>query len=292
MASCRLRHRRGSLWLLGLLVWLVSSGVCAVETVSATLPSGLGVSAGFQRGANSRHAVLVLHGFLTTRHFNTVKSLVAELADSGYTVLAPTLSLGVPTRRASTPCDAVHTHTWEDDLQEVDFWVDWLVSRGYESIVLLGHSSGALQLLSYAADAPPPEVKGVVATSLVYLRRYTPESVVAREIALAEELAQQSPPPLHGYHLVFCEDFTATPASYLSYIGWTRERVLALLERTTLPLEIIMGGADQRFGPDWRRELSDKGVRVRVVDGASHFFDATHEFELHDVVRQSMEAIP
>ncbi|MCW8829175.1 MAG: alpha/beta fold hydrolase [Gammaproteobacteria bacterium] len=259
------------------------------EIVSQPLPGGLSVSAEFHAGEAGRHAVLVLHGFMTTREFNTVQSLVNELTGSGYTVLAPTLSLGVDNRRATVPCDAIHTHTWEEDLAEIDFWVNWLVRQGYDSIVLLGHSSGSLQLVSYAAGAPPDQVKKVVATSLVNLSRYTSAAVAEREIAEAKKLLSKKPPPLREYHVVFCDNFTATPQSYLSYVRWTPERVLQTLTAAQVPVEVIMGGADRRFSADWIESLRKNGTKVMVIDGASHFFDATYEFDLLDKVHACLE---
>jgi esterase/lipase len=246
-------------------------------------------SAEYLRGEPHKHAVLVLHGFMTTRNFNTVQSLVNELSDSGYTVLAPTLSLGIDNRNASIPCDAIHTHTWDDDLAEIAFWVNWLVKEGFDSIILVGHSTGSLQLVSYVAGKPASQVKEVVATSLVNIRRYTDPDTASREIADATRLAAMPTPPLSSYHLVFCDNFTATPASYLSYINWTHQRVLDTLRKVKVPVEIIMGGDDRRFSGDWITALQQTGTRVRVIKGASHFFDATHEFDLLDQVQRAID---
>lgn len=260
------------------------------EVVSAPLPNGVTGSAEYYAGEPGRHAVLVLHGFMTTRNFNTVQSMVNDLAGSGYSVLAPTLSLGVDGRRASVPCDAIHTHTWEQDIAEIGFWVDWLVEHGHESIVLLGHSTGSLQLVSYAAGAPAKQVKKVVATSLVNVRRYTTTAVAEREIAEARKLQALDKPPLREYHLAFCENYTSTPQSYLSYISWTSQRVLDTLRTVKIPVEVIMGGADRRFSTEWIQALRSNGTKVMVIDGASHFFDATHEFDLLDKVQQCLES--
>lgn len=259
------------------------------EIVTSQLPSGVSVSAEFQRGEANKLAVLVLHGFMTTRNFNTVQSMYNDLADAGYTVLAPTLSLGINNRAASVPCNAIHTHTWEQDIAEIDFWVRWLAKQGFDSIALLGHSTGSLQLVDYAAGKPAPQVKKVIATSLVNIRRYTDSVLAEREIAEAKRLATVQPSPLYEYHLVFCENFTATPDSYLSYIQWTRQRVLERLRNAKVPIEVIMGGADKRFSGDWIEALKGSGTSVHVIKGASHFFDATNEFDLLDCIQQCLK---
>jgi len=277
----------------GRLCWLLLGLLLAfglrAETISTSLPSGVAVSAEFHQGDAGKHAVLVLHGFMTTRNFNTVQSIVNDLDTAGYTVLAPTLSLGIDNRRASVPCDAIHTHTWDDDIREVGFWVDWLVDQGYDSIVLLGHSTGSLHLVSYVSQKPAKEVKKVIATSLVNIRRYTKAEVAVKEIAEAKQRAVMATPPLGEYHLAFCENYTATPASYLSYINWTRQRVLDTLTEVKVPVEVIMGGADRRFSDDWIEALRKTGTKVHVIEGASHFFDAMYEFDLLDMIRQCLE---
>jgi esterase/lipase len=279
-------------WLLGAVCLLITVPRLHAEEVSSQLPSGLAVTAEFHRGEAGAHAILVLHGFMTTRNFNTVRSLANELSDNGYTVLTPTLSLNVDARRASVPCESIHTQTWNDDLAEIDFWVKWLTKRGYDSVLLVGHSTGSLQLVSYVARTPPKAVKKVIATSLVNIRRYTPDEIATAEIAMAQKLQSRKPPPLREYHLVFCDNYTATPAAYLSYIRWTRERVLATLRTSKVPLEVIMGGSDRRFSSDWVEAIRQNNTTVKVIPGANHFFDATSEFELLDAVIQGVRNTP
>lgn len=60
---------------------------------------GIPASADYLSGEPGKPAVLLLHGFLQTRDFPTVATLARGLQDAGYTVLAPTLSLNIPTAR-------------------------------------------------------------------------------------------------------------------------------------------------------------------------------------------------
>lgn len=66
--------------------------------VDAQLPSGKMASASYQAGNKDQPAVLVLHGFLQTRAFPTVTSIVEAVSTAGYTTLAPTLTLGISRR--------------------------------------------------------------------------------------------------------------------------------------------------------------------------------------------------
>jgi dienelactone hydrolase len=74
-------------WLLPLLMGL---GIpCAhAETVTLTLANKLMATAEFHEGEPDKPAVILLHGFLQTHQFPTIKRLADSLADEGYTVLA------------------------------------------------------------------------------------------------------------------------------------------------------------------------------------------------------------
>ncbi len=273
---------------IALLLLVLSPCAVRAETITATLPDGIEAGADYRKGRPALPAVLVLHGFMTTSEFNTVQSIVNQLDELDYTVLAPTLSLGINRRTGSLPCDAIHTHTFAGDVAEVDFWVKWLEKHGHSRIVLVGHSTGSLQLVAYAANHPDHAVTRVIATSLVNTQQYTPKAVIADEEKKAAMLGRSTPPPLHPYHLIFCKNYTATPDSYLSYIKWSSDAVLGLLRKRHVPVTVIMGGSDNRFGPDWINSMRTTGVTVKVIPGATHFFDTTHEFELLDELQNCL----
>lgn len=269
---------------------LFCSASAGAADIQERLPDGRVVHADLRQGELGRPAVLVLHGFMTTQYFNTVQSLVDELAASGYTVLAPTLSLGIHGRRAGLPCDAVHTHTFDQDVAEIAWWVEWLARRGHTDVLLVGHSTGSLHLLAYAAERRHPTVRKLIATSLVYFGQDHPRDRVEAEMRLARRRLAEQAAELGRYTISFCNgSFVAPPEAYLSYMRWGRSRVLDALRAVDIPVEVIMGSADQRFSPEWIAALADAGAEVQIIEGAGHFFDATHEFELLDRVRACAE---
>lgn len=272
------------LTLLALLLLLCSS-YSAAETIQEKLPSGLYGVAEYRPGNPDKPAVLVLHGFLTTHNFNTVLGITDLLAVNNYPVLAPTLSLNINARQGGLACDAIHTHTMEQDLQEIGFWIDWLNRQGHKQIVLIGHSSGSLELLAYIHQASPRVVKKLIATSLVYADGFNSQALVDEQIANARRQQQQGNGSLRSYTLSYCKDnFLAPPDVYLSYTAWTQARVLAALQQSPVPVTIIMGGKDERFQQHWIESLKSAGSELIIIPGASHFFDAHHEFDLHDVI--------
>jgi len=275
--------------LLGL--WMLSCPPAQAEQVTESLPHGLKALADHRAGRADAPAVLILHGFLVNHQFPTVQSLAGDLAAKGYTVLAPTLSLGITRRRSGLACDAIHTHTLDDDVAEIAFWIDWLAKRKHKDIILIGHSFGSVQLLAYLTRQQAPQVRGLVAMSMSHVGAKG-EELRPQERVEAERQQAAGDAGLARRSLIYCRgNYTSTPAAYLSYARLGHDRVLELLQQNRKPLQAIMGGADERFGSDWVGAMRDAGAQVRVVEGASHFFDGTHEFDLLDEVNAALPAM-
>ncbi len=274
---------------ISLLILLFSLPLGA-DTLREKLPSGRYGIAAYHPAETSKPAILVLHGFLTTHNFNTVMGIAELLAENDHTVLAPTMTLGINARQGGLACDAIHTHTLEEDLVEITFWINWLGQRGHKQIVLVGHSSGSLELLAYLNHKPNPSVTKLIATSLVYADGFNSTELVGQQVADARQKHHQGDRSLQSYTLSYCRDnFLAPPYVYLSYTSWTRKRVLAALKRSPVPVAIIMGGRDERFKESWVAGLQQTGAQVIIIDGASHFFDSHHEFDLHDAIMSLLE---
>lgn len=268
----------------------LSSSASHGSVTEARLPSGKVVSADFHAGNPGKPAVLVMHGFLQTRAFPTIASVVDGLYTAGYTVVAPTLSLGISRRNKSLPCEAVHLHTLDDDAAEVGFWVRWLVQKGHTHIILVGHSFGNLQLLTYLGRDPSPAVKQVVMIS--------PTDVGVKQAAqqrarLAQDLrnrALRGDSALVEAEFGHCRKYVSPPAALLSYIRLSRRGILDSLASSPVPAAAIMGGKDDRMGADWVDRLVARGIAVRVIPGATHFFDNQYEFDLQEALLQALPA--
>jgi pimeloyl-ACP methyl ester carboxylesterase len=276
--------------LLGTTLLLATAATRAntTQAVELAMPGGVVASAWFQPGPRGP-AVLLLHGFLQTRNYLTINALRGSLAEQGFTVLAPTLSLGVDRRKASLACEAIHSHTQGDDLAEIASWVAWLEAQGYRDIALLGHSHGSLQLLAYVVAEPSPAIKRLIAISLVGAEERQPTAMLLAQLQRARQRLAGGDAALGDYRLSYCNRYVATPASFTSYAGWLGERVLDGLTGLDMPVRVILGATDARMPADWPQRLEDRGVSVSVVAGAGHFFDAQHEFDLLDEVVAALE---
>lgn len=274
-----------------LLVWLLVAAVPAtVQAGSAQMEldmaQGIVAEADYWPGAADRPAILILHGFLQTREFPTVRRLAESLAEEGFSVLAPTLTLGLNRRRQSLACEAIHTHSMQQDVAELLAWTGWLAERTGKSPVLIGHSSGGVQLAAMLDSKRDLAVDQVVMISLTYFGEEQGSERSRTLMARAGDDLIRDREAISAYPLVFCDDYVTTAANYLSYLGWGRARLEQALISAPTPVTVVYGDKDRRIDSDWLDALRLGGVTVRPVPGANHFFDLAHEFDLFDEVAQ------
>ena len=271
-------------------VLILLSPASQAEIIESRLASGTVLTGDFRPGKPQLPALILVHGFLQTRDFPTVNRLAEALNAAGYTTLSPTLSLGISRRSKSLACEAVHRHLLTQDVSEIAVWVNWLAQRQAGPIVFIGHSYGSLQGLIYAAGKPNPSLRQIIALSLVDTEQHPSNVSVPALLADAKARVNRGDTSLVDFAIGHCQKFTATPKSYLSYANWDRKRVLDLSRRSQVPLNVVMGGADNRMGKGWMEALSGAGVKVDSIKGANHFFDAEYEFDLLDQVTTLLKA--
>lgn len=270
---------------LAALLW---TGMGRAETVSLTAPNGREATADYRPGRGELPAVVIVHGFLQTREFPTVAALANTLADAGYPVLAPTLTLNVSRRKHNLPCEAVHNHTLEMDVAEVATWVEWLQKKGHRRLVLIGHSSGALAILPLLSQ-PAPAVQQAILLSLVDREREFTPAARKRLIRDLEARIARKDRALVFTSYTFCRRYVSTPDGLLSFVRVDRETVLRWLGASRVPLFVVLGTDDERISEAWPQLLRSRGVNVRTVAGANHFFAGPAEFDLHELVLDSLQ---
>ena len=57
-----------------------------------------------------------------------------------------------------------------------------------------------------------------------------------------------------------------------------------------VPLAVILGDEDARMDAQWLDDLTNSGIDLHLIPGASHFFDRQYEFDLLDEVEQLLKA--
>lgn len=254
--------------------------------VKEKLPDGLPVSAEFRPPATGKPVVLLVHGFLQTRDHSTVAQLGNGIADLGFGVLLPTLSLRIPNRAQSLSCEAIHQHSMDDDIAEIAFWIAWLKRNGYSDIILGGHSSGALQSLAYAASKPDKSVRKLILISIPDpARNMTKVRTDEVPLDLLQKRQAAGDRSLLSQHLWFCGKYRSPLPAYVSYVQWTRERTLQAFSKERLPTVIIVGENDNLINADWAKEIKSTGHTVHAVKNANHFFEDASEFDLLELTQ-------
>lgn len=259
------------------------------EPVELVMPNKLTALAEYRKGELGKPTVLLMHGFLQTHEFPTIHRLTEGLASAGYSVLAPTLTLGVTHRKQSLACEAIHTHTMLDGAREIARWVEWLKSRKTTSIVLVGHSFGSVETLAYLSSHRDPQVRKLIGVSAVEGRLKVDGALRDRLINETRELVNAHDKHLISQQFSFCQKYRATPESMLSYLEWTPQRIIDEAGRLPISTTFIMGSRDDRLGPNWIEQLKKTKAKVRVIEGANHFMDGDFEFDLLDTMLLEMK---
>ena len=273
-------------FLIFLLLLPVSSQAVLIEKI---LPNGVVAQAEYQQGDADKPAIFLLHGFMTVHTFSLIQNITDELAENGYTVLAPTLTLGIDKRKSTLDCDALHLHNMSNDIAEIDKWVNWLREQGHSRIILMGHSTGGLQLLNYLNKYNASNVSKLIAISLIPLGRKDQARLVD-SINLARKLVDSKDKTIQKYTIAYCLDnYSSPPADYLSYASWDYKKILQAIKTTTLPVQVIMGGNDVPVYDGWHGDMVKAGAKVQVIEGANHFFSQGQEFELYESLLDKLD---
>lgn len=271
--------------LLFILLLFLYSGLACADAVSLTVSDKVVATAEYKSGESGKPLLIFIHGFLQTRSFSTVDRLFTALHESGFPVLAPTLSLGISNRAQALPCESIHTHSLDSDSKEIALWVNWASEQGYEDIVLIGHSAGSVNITAYLASGTHPAVKKTILISLTHYGSDRPAALETEDHArTARSMVEQGDDGLGRFALAFCKEYVSTAENFLSYYRWSDRSIIETINASAIKNYVILGSADNRIGQEWLNSLQSASTEVIVIDGASHFFDESHEFDLLDNV--------
>ena len=278
--------------LLGLLLLLPPT--LQAETVHLTMPGDRIASAELLPGDTDKPLLLFVHAFLQTRNFPTGKRLAESLNEEGYPTLSPTLTLGISDRQSSLPCESLQLHSIDQEAEEIQQWVDWAMQRGYRKIQLIGHSAGSVSVVAYLdryADSLPEAVTRAILISLTHFGPGRPATFETAELATrARQLLEQGRNEPVELALAFCEKYPARPSDYLSYLHYNADRVQQIIAESPVQTHVVLGSKDFRISQRWIERLRTHSARARFIEGANHFFDQSHEFDLLDTVSEIIEA--
>jgi len=147
-----------------------------VDLVHTTTEDGFRLDGVLQSGnrdaaqASQRTAVLCLHGVGGNFYGSTLLESVANaLSEINCDVLRINTrghdAYSIAHTTSNQPHQGAAFETVDDCRLDISGWVTWLRDRGYQKVILLGHSLGAVKVIYAQTYQPHPEVSGVVAIS-------------------------------------------------------------------------------------------------------------------------------
>ena len=252
-----------------------------VETGDGLLLEG-GVFAP-EGGIGKRIGVVWVHGFTGRFYSRTYVRMAEVLTARGYTLfsgnnrghdMGTSLSLVGQTRRLGGGW-------WElldESHHDIDAWLGFAVAQGFERLVLVGHSLGAMKVAGYLGNRADPRVVGLLLAS----GRVRPVPIVPEIMALAQRMVTEG----KGEQLLPWGSLHVNTMSAQSYLSRTRFNVDfcgvqtsdAPISRVTCPIFACCGTVNETLTPDdleivRRAATAAPRVDTRVFNGASHGYE-------------------
>lgn len=232
-----------------------------------------------------RRVFLIVHGTLAHNGMEIINSLLAILQEEGEAALALTLSLNISNRTGMFPCDVKHSHQHEDADEEIAHWLDWLSTQGASSVVLIGHSRGAIQVAEYLTNNQDQRV-----TQAVLIAPPTARKGPTKEINLDAQTKD-----IKLARFLHCENSTVTASSYASYYGKHQHNsTVKTVAALSLPVAIFVGSEDSVVkAKAWESVASNlpKNIQLNVITGADHYFRDLYAYEILEQVLEWAEQV-
>ena len=238
-------------------------------------------------------SVIVCHGFKGFAHWAFFPYLARSLAESGLTAITFDFSgsgIGRDRETFDQP-DAFAGNTFSSELEDIANVVDY--ARRMKLIKgkfgLFGHSRGGAMAILYAAT-PDAEVKSLVTWAAIGRTTWwtAEEALIWRKRGYAEVTNSRTGQVMRmGTELL--DD--------VELHGNTKLNVAAAAAKIKVPWLIVHGTADETVpSTDGERfhELSMGKSTLRLIEGATHAFDATHPLSkvppvLENVVQETVK---
>ena len=245
------------------------------EVFDTPCKDGLTIRGEVYRAEKTIGSVIVCHGFKGFAHWAFFPYLALSLAEKGLTTVTFDFSgsgIGAD-RETFSEADAFATNTFSREQEDLEVLVDYLRRRKIigQKFGLLGHSRGGATAIVYTA-ATDSDVNALVTwAAIAYVNRWTDEE--------ANTWRQQ------GY-----ADITNSRTGQVMRLGTdllddvqlhvkTKLNIEAAAAKVRVPWLIIHGTADETVPSAEAVRLHEASTRrstLRLIEGASHSFDAKH----------------
>ena len=258
----------------------------------------------FVEGDTAKPAVVYLHGFEGDFYSHKFIIDIANTFDSNkFTLLSvQTRGTGGKTwfldKEGNAKYIGSHFELLEEAFLDIDAWVKFLVEKGYENIIIAGHSLGTIKVIRYLFEG---ELKDMI-KKLVLMCPFDKngqENLVTRGkwrtyLNLAKKKIDQG----KGTRYIL-KGWEEVNMSYQTFYSWYQEDDLGsmfdfyrpdydfpVLNRISIPVHILVGTKDEFFhrtNPDNPQEAMDillknlKHGSGKLIENAKHSFGGYEE---------------
>jgi pimeloyl-ACP methyl ester carboxylesterase len=133
-------------------------------------------------------------------------------------------------------------------------------------------------------------VSAFIATGIGPIESWRDPEESRRHRAEAKAALAAGDDSLKRFSLGFCRNNYAAPArSFLSYMQWSRVRILQALKASPVPTTVVIGQADKWLPPDWADTIKREGIPLVLINDANHYFSGIGEFDFQAAVRSLVE---
>jgi pimeloyl-ACP methyl ester carboxylesterase len=195
-------------------------------------------------------------------------------------------------------------HPDGDLLETIDAYVAWvrgyIKEKGYQDVVLAGHSLGGAIALLYALDYPE-DLKGIVLVGSGARLRVHPSFLEGLEKAI-EDPAMWAEASASTYDLIKPElaDIIKKradengPGAFLNDLkACDKFDVMDRIESLTVPLLAVCGDQDVMTPPKYSNYLVEKiaGAKAVIIPGGTHFVFAEKPDEVNQAIDEFLKLI-
>ncbi len=229
--------------------------------------------------------VLMIHGTFAHKDMELMTALQTALAERGVHSLAISLSYREDRRKGPRNCKLPIMDTYADSHKEIDAWIDWLSTQGFQKIVLLGHSRGGARVAEYLSMNDGKKVLNgavLLAPSTEKPGRFEREyrgSFSTDEIAsIKSQLVTARDDKMFDLPgFLYCPKTRASAGAIRSYYGEKQIRNTGAFLKTVSSTQVLVvaAGADTvvKDVPEVMSSLvNGKNIELEVIEDADHLF--------------------
>lgn len=258
---------------------------------------------GYFAPKEGKTALLHIHGFEGNFYENKFVQLLAEELDKENITFLSVNTRGCEkikdfnTTDGETKTVGARYELLEDSHIDIGAWIRFLLEKGYEDIILSGHSLGTYKVVRYLLTGKSKNsIKKLILLSPFdkegSMRAYT-KTPVKELIKKAQKIVKEG----RGDEMI-TEEFEAIVVSYKTWLSWYSQDELGrvfefvskdydfpALKKINVPTKIIVGTKDEFFhqsNPDHPEEAMDVLLKHipnsegKLIEGSVHSF-APHE---------------